>query len=281
MDKHDEIAAANKQHWEKMAQEGCGFTRPWLDLDPALIRQYVSGQLARPPEPLGEMHPAGVLAGVQGRDVLCLASGGGQQSAVFALLGARVTVVDLAQGQLDGDRAAAAHYGYQVTTILADMRDLSCMDDGSFDLVYQAPSMAYIPDVRPVYAGVARLLRPGGLYRVEFTNPATEFVDCDDWDGEGYRITRPYAERIRHRADGAIEFRHYLRDIFNGLLAVGLSIQHVQEALDCHQPDAPAPPGTWAHWQTYVTGFTIGARKENRRPPTPSSPPRSGGFRDS
>ena len=267
MSQHDEIATANKQHWEKMAREGCGFTRPWLDLDPALIRRYTSGKLARPPEPLDEMVPASLLAGVQGKDVLCLASGGGQQSAVFALLGARVTVVDLAQGQLDGDRAAAAHYGYPVTTILADMRDLSCIDAGSFDLVYQAPSMAYVPDVRPVYAGVARLLRPGGLYRVEFTNPATEFVDCDDWDGEGYRITRPYAERVRHRADGAIEFRHYLRDIFNGLLGVGLSIQHVQETRDCDQPDGQAHPGSWTHWQTYVTGFAIVARKENPRPP--------------
>jgi len=272
VNQHDEIATANKQHWENMAREGCGFTRPWLDLDPALIRQYASGQLVCPPEPLDEMVPASVLAGVQGKDVLCLASGGGQQSAVFALLGARVTVVDLAQGQLDGDRAAAAHYGYPVITILADMRDLSCIDDGSFDLVYQAPSMAYVPDVRPVYAGVARLLRPGGLYRVEFTNPATEFVDCDDWDGEGYRITRPYAERVRHRADGVIEFRHCMRDIFNGLLAVGFSIQHVEEVLDHRQPDAPAPPGTWAHWQTYVTGFAIVARKEDRPSPTVKPP---------
>ena len=125
----DEIRVINERHWERMVEEGCGFTRPWLNLDRTLIRQYAHGQLDPVPAPLIEMYPANVLADVEGQDVLCLASGGGQQSAVFGLLGARVTVVDLAEGQLEGDRIAAAHYGYSVTTIHADMRDLSCIDD--------------------------------------------------------------------------------------------------------------------------------------------------------
>ena len=157
----DEIGSVNERHWERMVKEGCGFTRPWLDLDRALVRQYAQGQLDPVPAPLIEMYPANVLADVEGKDVLCLASGGGQQSAVFGLLGARVTVVDLAEGQLEADRTAAAYYGYEVTTIRADMRDLSCIGDESFSMVYQAPSMAYVPDVRQVYAEVARVLRAG------------------------------------------------------------------------------------------------------------------------
>jgi SAM-dependent methyltransferase len=262
MSKQDEIAAVNERHWEKMVKEECGFTQPWLDLDLALIRQYASGQLIDVPEPMIDMYPFRMLADVEDKDVLCLASGGGQQSAVFGLLGARVTVVDLAERQLVGDRRAAAHYGYEVTTIRADMRDLSVIDDESFDLVYQAPSMAYVPEVRPVYTEVARLLRTGGLYWVEFTNPATEFVDCEDWDGTGYRITRPYTERTRRRVDGAIEFRHYLSDIFNGLLAVGLSIQQVEEAPHFQQQNPQAHPASWEHWRTYITGFAIVARAD-------------------
>lgn len=115
------------------------------------------------------MTPRNILTDVDDKDVLCLASGGGQQSAVFGLLGARVTVVDLAQGQLAGDREAAAHYGYEVTTIQADMRDPSCLDDESFDLVFQATSMGYVPHVREVYSQVARVLRSGGLYRTVIT----------------------------------------------------------------------------------------------------------------
>ncbi len=140
------------------------------------------------------------------------------------------------------------------------MRDMSAIDAASFDLIYQAPSMAYVPDVRQVYGEVRRLLRPGGRYRVEFTNPAIEFVDCADWDGDGYRITRPYTERVRHRADGVIEFRHYLTDIFNGLMEVGLSIQQVEEARHFLQQDADTQPGSWEHWLTYAVGFAIVAK---------------------
>lgn len=108
MKAQDEAGDASRKHWERMAREGCEFTRPWLNLDGELVRVYARGELASAPDPLNEMYPAGVLANVEGRDVLCLASGGGQQSAVFALLGARVTVVDLAEAQLDGDRRATA-----------------------------------------------------------------------------------------------------------------------------------------------------------------------------
>jgi SAM-dependent methyltransferase len=256
----DEIGTANRHHWEKMVREKCGFTQPWPNLDLTLIQQYARGELTLAPEPLNWIYPANVLNKVAGKDALCLASGGGQQSAVFALLGARVTVVDFAEGQLDGDRQAAAHYGYQVTTIRADMRDLSGIGNKSFDLVYQASSMAYVPDVRQVYGEVGRLLRPNGIYRVEFTNPATEFVDHADWDGKGYRITRPYAERARRRADGVFEFRHYLSDIFNGLIAVGLAIQQVEESPDYRRQPVDMQPGSWEHCLTYAPGFAIVAK---------------------
>ena len=240
---------------------------PWLDLDPVLLRQYANGELETVPECLDDIYPSNVLAGVESKDVLCLASGGGQQSAVFGLLGARVTVLDLTEGQLEGDRTAAAHYGYELTIIQGDMRDLSCLTDESFDLVYQGNSMAWIPDVRQVYSGVVRVLRTGGVYRVDFTNPGMEFVDCSSWDGEGYCITVPYAvtEKIlRPDKDGpdSIQFRHYMGDIFNGLLEVGLSIQQVQDSPHYFRQNAEARPGSWDHSLMYLGGFAIVAKKE-------------------
>ena len=262
----DEIGTANKQHWDRMVKEECGFTRPWLDIDRDLLRQYVEGLLDPVPAALLSIYPVNVLADVEGKQVLCLASGGGQQSAVFGLLGAYVTVVDLVEGQLEGDLAAARHYGYEVATVCTDMRDLSPVNDGVFDLVFQAPSMVYIPEVRPVYAEVSRVVKPMGMYRVKFTNPATEFVDWDSWDGKGYRITKPYSERVEQAevvgATGSIQFRHYMGDIFNGLIEAGFSIQQLEESPNYFlQKNAEAKPGSWDHWLTYVGGFAIVARK--------------------
>jgi len=258
MNPRDEIAIANRQLWEEEVRKGCSYTIPWLDLDLMLLRQYIDGQIAILPEPLTCLFPASIFAGVAGKRVLCLAGGGGQQSAVFSLLGAHVTVVDLAEGQLAGDRKAAVHYGYEVATVQADMRDLSCLADQTFDLVYQPNSLAYIPDVREVYAGVVRVLKPGGLYRVVVSQPVTHFVE---WDGKAYCITRPYSESMKQRADGGIEFRHYMDDIFNGLLDAGFSIQRVHEAPYARQKIGDQP-GSWEYERGYVAGeFAIIARK--------------------
>jgi ubiquinone/menaquinone biosynthesis C-methylase UbiE len=261
MSKQDDTAIINQQHWEKMVKEGCGFTRPWLNLNRETILQYARGQLTCVPESLEVIYPYSLLADVEGKDVLCLASGGGQQTAVFGLLGARVTVVDLAEGQLESDREAAAHYGYPITTIHADMRDLSSLGEHAFDLVYQANSMGYVPDVRQVYSEVARVLRTGGLYRVDGCNPVAQFVD-ETWDGTGYHITIPYAQRIQRRKGGPVEYRHYLSDIFNGLLDTGFSLQQVYES-PCHlKHDADVRPGSWEHILMYIPwDFAIVAKK--------------------
>lgn len=258
-------AQLNQAWWEKMVAEGNGFTQPWLDLDPAVIQAYADGALAQPPRPINQVFPASILKGIRGKAVLCLASGGGQQSAVFGLLGARVTVVDITAGQLAGDQQAAAHYGYAVTTIQADMSDLTMLEADSFDLVYQAPSMAYIPDVMKVYAGVARALRPGGLYRADAHHPLAQFVDEASWDGVGYRIAVPYAVKARQRAEDApvIEYRHDLSEVFNGLIACGFGIEQVIETPTVElYADGEPEPGTWLHSELYVPGgFAILARK--------------------
>jgi len=254
----DEIAAANQRLWEEEVRKGCGYTVPWLDLDVETLQQYARGELERVPDRLAHFYPAELLSYAFGKDILCLAAGGGQQSTVFSLLGARVTVVDLAEGQLRGDRKAAEHYGYKVATVHADMRDLSCLGAEAFDLVFQADSIAYVPSVCEVYAQVKRVLKSGGRYRVKHYQPALHFVS---WDGNAYRIDGPYREAEKRRVDGGIEFRHYMDDIFTGLLDHGFLIEQVCEAPYPQQP-LPAQPGGWTHERIYVGGeFAIVARK--------------------
>ncbi len=83
------------------------------------------------------------------------------------------------------------------------------------------------------------------------------------WDGAGYRVAQPYAERTDRRDDGGIEFRHYMDDIFNGLIGTGFSIRQVLDMSRDATLDADAAPGSWTHERAYVGGeFVIVARKE-------------------
>src|SRR5215203_5222740 len=101
--KMDEVARYNQARWKALVEADALFTRPRLNLDVDSARQMVDS--------------AGRLGDVSGKKVLCLASGGGQQSAAFALLGADVTVFDISAEQLERDREAAAHYGFEIETV--------------------------------------------------------------------------------------------------------------------------------------------------------------------
>src|SRR4051794_38086904 len=110
----DDVAAFNRARWQALADANALYTRPLLNLDAASARARVD--------------PDGWLGELAGQRVLCLAGGGGQQSAAFALLGAEVTVVDLSAAQIARDAQVAAHYGVQIRAIEADMRDLSMLE---------------------------------------------------------------------------------------------------------------------------------------------------------
>ena len=239
------------------------YTRPRLDLDP-----YSA---------LSQVDPHGMLGDLNDRRVLCLCSGGGKQSAAFALLGADVTVVDLSPDQLGRDRYAAEHYGVKIKTIEGDMRDLSILSADSFDLVEHAYSINFVPDCLEVFGQVKRVLRDSGLYRLMIANPFGMPVGYKDWNGEGYLVREPYIdgakvtyddqEWVYHRRPGSevprpVEYRHNLSTVINGLADRGFRILHFSDSQDMH-PDASGGPGTWDHYVAFMPPwFTFLTRLE-------------------
>jgi SAM-dependent methyltransferase len=199
------------------------------------------------------------LGDVSGKDVLCLASGGGQQSAAFSVLGAQASVIDLSPAMLEGDRQAAAHYGAAIDVQQGDMRDLSRYADRSFDLVWQPYSINFIPDPRPVFASVARILRPGGGYNLQIHNPFLIGLSEETWNGQGYPLSLPYVDGAEIeepvwdfedeqgnpvRIAGPRAFRHNLSTVINTLTAHGFQLRGLWEEVG---QDAEAPPGSWEH----------------------------------
>jgi len=275
----DDIARMNQADWDRNVTEGERNTVPHLDLDADAYRDYAAGRSTAWPCTTPEETPEGILLrDAPGKDVLCLASGGGSQSAELGLLGARVTVLDLCAGQLEADRRAAAHYGHDVRTGQGDMRDLSDFADASFDHVLQGVSLTFIPDLREVYREVWRVLRPAGLYAACHCNPATYPMSFDGpdngWDGTGYRIAEPYCggpilvtrdgRDCMTDGDPIGEHRHLYRDIFNGLIDIGFELVKVWD-LQWHEIfDTFPEPGTNDHQRASEAYFSTLARKPVR-----------------
>lgn len=254
----DEVARYNLRRWQALAKSKAIFTCPYLDLDEAVARQ--------------RLDPAGRLGEIKGKRVLCLAGGGGQQSAAFALLGAEVTVIDLSAAQIERDYQAAAHYGLRVQAFQGDMRDLSRFDAGSFDVVWQPYSLNFVPNAREVFAQVARVLGAGGIYHFMCANPFVAGVIAKDWDGQGYSLKAPYVDGAEvsyedeswiYRGEQPVapvspvrEYRQTLGTLINGLVEQGFLILSVSEE-NIGQPDFRAQPGTTEHLTSIAPPWLI------------------------
>jgi SAM-dependent methyltransferase len=193
-----------------------------------------------------------------GKDVLCLASGGGQQAPVLAAAGASVTALDNSARQLAQDRMVADRDGLELTTVLGDMRDLSAFGGGSFDLVFNPVSNVFCPDLAPVWRECYRVLRQGGVLLAGFMNPDIFIFDADASENRNELIVRhalPYSD-LTHLTvlereqlfgpDAPVEYSHSLAEQIGGQLEAGFVLTGFTEGPLHAGPTAAYLPGYFA-----------------------------------
>ncbi len=269
----DKTTTDNQQKWDKLVSLEVPCSRPYKNLTPEIAAK--------------DINPNNILGDLKGKDILCLASGGGQQSIGFAFLGANVTVVDFSKEQLNKDRSESGKYSLPIKIIQSDMRDLSKLEDESFDVVYQPYSINYIPEVEKTFNEVSRVLKPGGIYQLMFHNPfihgswkdscwGNEWRKDELWNGKGYPISQPYRDgepikvndqtwnfedtkgkKVKTAAPQ--EFKHTLSTVINSLIKRKFSILRFEEYKG---DNFDAEPGTWDHYITVAPPwFTLLTRK--------------------
>jgi len=226
-----DIRAYNRRAWDKEVQLGNQWTLP---VDSEVIAAARQGQwdiLLTPTKPV----PKTWVPDLGGRDVLCLASGGGQQAPILAAAGAKVTVLDNSPAQLAQDRLVAERDSLVITTVEGDMADLSRFADQSFDLIVHPVSNLFVPEVRPVWKEAFRALRHGGALLAGFVNPALFIFDLDLAERGVLEVKHklPYSdltslpeEERQRRIDEEepLEFGHTLEDQIGGQCDAGFMV---------------------------------------------------------
>lgn len=237
----------NRSAWDRMARDGHALAKPVRDED-----------LQNPLKTVDEIGWLG--KSIAGKQVLCLAAGGGRHSALYSAAGALVTVVDLSPGMLDLDRQVARERKFDVRLIEANMQSLPMLRDQEFDIVIHPVSTCYIDNIEGVFQEVARILRPAGLYISQHKQPMNLQASLEPTNGR-YVIEQPYLGNLvatppngpsRLREQGTREVIHSLQSILGGMCRAGFSIEDLTEP---SHGKLDQPPGTFAHRCAFIPPY--------------------------
>jgi len=232
-----DIRSYNRDAWNREVEGG---QNPWSQpVSPDVIAKARMGEFSillteNIPVPHKWFPP------LKGADVLCLASGGGQQGPVLAAAGAQVTVFDNSPAQLKQDQLVAEREALSIRTVEGDAADLSIFTDKSFDLVFNPVSTVFMSDVRAVWRECARVLRHRGILMTGFMNPVHYIFDLYKADEGILEVANsiPYSdltsisqeELDEHMEKGLpVEFGHSLTDLLAGQCAAGFVITDLYE----------------------------------------------------
>lgn len=245
--------AHNARAWDRLARQQVALAQPAAD--------------AELTDPLARVDPLSWLGGdIRGRQLLCLAAGGGRHSSLYARAGACVTVVDISGEMLALDRAVAAERSLSIRTVQASMDALDMFGAGEFDIVIHPVSTCYIADIGRVYREVARVTRPGGLYISQHKSPVSLQADIRPTAGS-YRLVETYyrkeplpaVEPCRLREPGTQEFLHRWEQLLGGMCRAGFVIEDLTEPA---HTVTHAETGSFGHRAQFIAPYVrIKARR--------------------
>lgn len=170
---------------------------------------------------------------LQGKRVLGLAAGGGQQMPVFAALGAECTVLDYSLAQLASEKMVSEREGYQITIVRADMTKPLPFAHEAFDLIFHPVSNCYVEEVLPIWRECARVLKQGGRLLAGMDNGFNYLFDQQE---DRVCNTLPFnplrneaQRRLLHAEDDGIQFSHTAEEQIGGQLRAGFRLLDLYE----------------------------------------------------
>ena len=224
-----EVAKQSQLAWDRIAARGDEY---YVTANQAEIELARQGTIPIKLTPTRNV-PQKWIGTVNGRDVLLLACGGGQQSPLFAAAGARTTVFDISAKQLERDVEIAEEYQLSIETVQGDMAALPFESD-SFDLIVNPCSVCYCDDVEVVWEQCFKVLRPQGRLITGFIKPVNYLFDAIAMEDNELNVQNqiPYRDSDLSNEDlelilgpeRPLEFGHSLEQLIGGQLRSGFQL---------------------------------------------------------
>ncbi|MFL5575283.1 MAG: class I SAM-dependent methyltransferase [Gemmatimonadaceae bacterium] len=173
---------------------------------------------------------------VAGRDVLEIGCGTGKNTAWLAERARGVVALDFSPGMLARarervSRLEARGVAHRVSFLHHDVREPWPVPGAAVDVVVGNLVLEHVEALAPVFAEVARVLRPGGQLLLCELHPE--------------RQRRGAQAHFTDAATGGTvhvtAHRHTVSEYVNGGIAAGLTLRHLGEWLEAGAPDG-APP---------------------------------------
>jgi ubiquinone/menaquinone biosynthesis C-methylase UbiE len=229
--KNSEIAIHNSDSWDREVARGNPATVP---VSRDLINKVASGKSGISFTGNREI-PAKWIEGIKGKNVLCLACGGGQQVPLLAAAGGIVYSLDNSQAQIQLDLETCRKSGLEINAEVGDMCDLSHIASNSFDYIFIGMGLQFVPDVMPIYNAISRIIKTGGRVVVTTINPVAYSLDWKGYEEGKLTIKHklPYSdvtsiteeERLELFAENdPYEFSHTYETLIGGLTTLGILI---------------------------------------------------------
>jgi ubiquinone/menaquinone biosynthesis C-methylase UbiE len=147
-----------------------------------------------------------------------------------------VTVIDLSGRMLEKDREIAEREKLDIEIVKGNICDLSRFADEFFDLIFNPPSLMYIPDVSVVFRECFRVLAKGGEFILMAPAPINYVCDwVEDEQGGYYKAVHrmPWCSRDFDDS-GWIEYGHTMEEYLGGLTGSGFAVTGY---LECQAED--------------------------------------------
>ena len=103
------------------------------------------------------------LGALKGKKLLDIGAGLGESSVYFALLGARVTTVDVSPRMVEKAIELGKKYGVELEGVVSGAEDLK-VSEGEYDVIYIANTIHHVHDHSRLFEQMSRALKPGGIF---------------------------------------------------------------------------------------------------------------------